>query len=116
MNQDRRTIQEIRALLGSVPEVQVPPRLDEEVRSNAVSWAKKRRAEEARIHIPLYGKIALGLVALEWCVLLYAVGPRLDMDQIIQTSVLGLVGLNLAALLTSPIILLHRQRRELSHE
>ena len=29
MNQDRRTIQEIQALLGPVPEVQVPPRLDE---------------------------------------------------------------------------------------
>lgn len=116
MNQDRRTIQEIQALLGSVPEVQVPPRLDEEVRSKAVSWGKKKRAEDARIHIPLYGKIAIGLVALEVCALLYAVGPRLDMDQIIQASVIGLVGLNIAALLTSPIILLHRQRRELSHE
>lgn len=116
MNQDHRTIQEIQALLGSVPKVQVPPRLDEEVRSKAVSWAKKRRAEEARLHIPLYGKIALGLVALELFALLYAVGPRLDIDQIIRASVLGLVGLNIAALLTSPIILLHRQRRELSHE
>ncbi|MXY81956.1 MAG: hypothetical protein F4Y91_07820 [Gemmatimonadetes bacterium] len=116
MNQDRRTIQEIRALLGSVPEVQVPPRLDEEVRSKAVSWARKRRAEEERLHVPLYGKIAIGLVALELCALLYAVGPRLDIDQIIQASVIGLVGLNIAALLTSPIILLHRQRRELSHE
>ena len=116
MNQDHRTIQEIQALLGSVPEVQVPPRLDEEVRSKAVSWARKRRAEEARLHIPLYGKIALGLVALEVCALLYAVGPKLDIDQIIQASVLGLVGLNIAALLTSPIILLHRQRRKLSHE
>ncbi len=116
MNQDHRTTQEIQALLSSVPDVQVPPRLDEEVRSNAVSWARKRRAEEARIHIPLYGKIALGLVALELFALLYAVGPKLDIDQIIQASVLGLVGLNLAALLTSPIILSHRQRRELSHE
>ena len=116
MNQDHRTIQEIRALLGPVPEVQVPPRLDEEVRSRAVSWVKKRQAEKARIHVPLYGKIALGLVALELFALLYAVGSRLDIDQIIQASVLGLVGLNVAALLTSPIILLHRQRRELSHE
>ena len=116
MNQDHRTIQEIRALLGSVPEVQVPPILDEEVRSKAVSWAKKRRAEEARIHIPLYGKIALGLVALELFALLYAVVPKLDIDQIIQVSVIGLVGLNIASLLASPIILLHRQRRELSHE
>ena len=116
MNQDRRTIQEIQALLGSVPEVQVPPRLDEEVRSKVVSWARKRRAEEARIHIPLYGKIALGLVALELFALLYAVVPKLDIDQIIQTSVIGLVGLNIAALLVSPIILLHRQRRKLSHE
>ncbi|MXX40205.1 MAG: hypothetical protein F4Z85_19450 [Gemmatimonadetes bacterium] len=118
MNQDHRTIQEIQALLGSVPEVQVPPRLDEEVRSKAVSWARKRRAEEERLHVPLYGKIAIGLVALEVCALLYAVavGPRLDIDQIIQASVIGLVGLNIAALLTSPIILLHRQRRELSHE
>ena len=49
MNQDHRTIQEIRALLGSAPEVQVPPRLDEEVRSKAVSWARKRRVEEAGI-------------------------------------------------------------------
>ena len=116
MNQDHRTIQEIQALLGSIPEVQVPPRLDEEVRSNALSWARKRRAGEERLHIPLYGKIALGLVALELFALLYAVGPRLDIDQIIQASVIGLVGLNIAALLTSPIILLHRQRRELSHE
>ena len=116
MNQDRRTIQEIQALLGSVPEVQVPPRLDEEVRSKAVNWAKKRRAEEERLHVPLYGKIALGLVALELFALLYAVGPKLDIDQIIQTSVIGLVGLNIASLLTSPIILLHRRRRKLSHE
>lgn len=116
MNQDRRTIQEIQALLGSVPEVQVPLSLDEEVQSKAASWAKKRRAEEEPLHIPLYGKTALGLVALELFALLYAVGPKLDMDQIIQASVLGLVGLNIAALLTSPIILLHRQRRELSHE
>ena len=116
MNQDRRTIQEIQALLGSVPEVQVSPRLDEEVRSKAVNWARKRQAEDARIHIPLYGKIALGLVALELFALLYAVGPKLDIDQIIQTSVIGLVGLNIASLLTSPIILLHRQRRKLSHE
>ena len=116
MNQDRRTIQEIQELLGSVPEVQVPPRLDEEVRSKAVSWDRKRRAEEDRLHIPLYGKIALGLVALELFALLYAVGPRLDIDQIIRAFVLGLVGLNVAALLTSPIILLRRQRRELSHE
>ncbi len=116
MNQDHRTIQEIQALLGSAPEVQVPPRLDEEVRSKAVSWAQKRQAEKKHLHIPLYGKIALGLVALELCALLYAVGPRLDIDQIIQASVIGLVGLNIAALLTSPIILLHRQRRELSHE
>ena len=116
MNQDHHTIQEIQALLGSAPEVQVPPRLDKEVRSNAVSWARKRQDEEARIHIPLYGKIALGLVALELFALLYAVGPKLDIDQIIQASVIGLVGLNIAALLTSPIILLHRQRRELSHE
>ena len=116
MNQDRRTIQEIRALLGSVPAVQVPPRLDEAVRSKAVSWVKKRRAEEARLHIPLYGKIALGLVALELFALLYAVGPKLDIDQIIRASVLGLVGLNVVALLASPIILLHQQRKELSHE
>ena len=116
MNQDHRTIQEIQALLGAVPEVQVPPRLDEEVRSKAVSWARNRRAEGERLHVPLYGKIALGLVALEVCALLYAVVPKLDIDQIIQASVLGLVGLNIAALLTSPIILLHCQRRELSHE
>ena len=116
MNQDRHIIQEIQALLGSVPQVQVPHRLDEEVRSKAVSWAKKRCAEEARIHVPLYGKIALGLVALELFVLLYAVGPRLDIDQIIGTAILGFVGLNVAALLASPIILLHRQRRELPHE
>ena len=116
MNQDHRTIQEIQALLGSAPEVQVPPRLDEEVRSKAVSWIRERRAEEARLHIPLYGKIALGLVALELFALLYAVGPKLDIDQIVQASVLGLVGLNIAALLTSPIIFLHRQRRGLSHE
>ena len=116
MNQDSRTIQEIRALLGPVPEVQVPPRLDEEVRSKALSWARKRRAEEERLHIPLYGKIALGLIALELFALLYAVSPTLDIDQIIQASVIGLVGLNIATLLVSPIILLHRQRRELSHE
>ena len=116
MNQDRRIIQEIQALLGSVPEVQVPHRLDEEVRSEARSWASKRRAEEERIHIPLYGKIALGLVALELFALFYAVGPRLDIDQFIRASVLGLVGLNVASLLASPIILLHRKRRELSHE
>ena len=116
MNQDRRTIQEIQALLGPVPEVQVPPRLDKEVRSKAVSWARKRWPEEERLHIPLYGKIALGLIALELFALLYAVGPRLDIDQIIQASILGLVGLNIATLLVSPIILLHRQRRELSHE
>ena len=116
MNQDRRTIQEIQALLGSVPEVQVPPRLDEEVRSKAVSWARKRWPEEERLHIPLYGKIALGLVALELFALLYAVSPTLDIDQFIRAAVLGLVGLNIAALLTSLIILLHRQRRKLSHE
>ena len=116
MNQDHRTIQEIRALLGSVPEVQVSTRLDEAVRSKAVRWAGKRWAEKERLHIPLYGKIALGLVALELFALLYAVGPKLDIDQIIRASVLGLVGLNIAALLTSPIILLHRQRRKLSHE
>ena len=86
------------------------------MRSNALRWARKRRAEEEPLHIPLYGKIALGLVALELFALLYTVGPRLDIDQIIQASVIGLVGLNIAALLTSPIILLHRQRRKLSHE
>ena len=116
MNQDRRTIQEIQALLGSAPEVQVPPRLDEEVRSKAVSWIRKKRAEKERLHVPLYGKIALGIVTLELFALLYAVGPRLDIDQIIRASVIGLVGLNVAALLTSPIILLHRQRKKLSHE
>lgn len=116
MNQDRRITQEIQALLGSVPEVQVPHRLDEAVRSKALSWTGKRRAGEARLHIPLYGKIALGLVALELCALLYAVGPRLDIDQIIRAFVIGLAGLNAASLLTSPIILLRRQRRELSHE
>ena len=67
-----------------------------------MSWARKRRAEEERIHIPLYGKIALGLVALELFALLYAVGPRLDIDQIIRAFVLGLVGLNIATLLVSP--------------
>ena len=112
MNQDRHTIREIRALLGAAPEVQVPPRLDEEVRSKAVSWARKRRDEEARIHIPLYGKIAVGLVALELFALIYAVGPKLGIDQFIRASVLGLFGLNIAALLASPIILLHRQRKE----
>ena len=81
-----------------------------------MSWARKRRAEEERLHIPLYGKIALGLVALELFALLYAVGPRLDIDQIIRASVIGLIGLNVASLLASPIILLHRQRRDLSHE
>jgi hypothetical protein len=116
MNQDRRTIREIRALLGAVPAVPVPPRLDAEVRSKAVSLVRKRRAEEERLHVPLYGKIALGLVALELFALLYAVGPKLDIDQIIQASVIGLVGLNIAALLTSPIILLRRQRKEFSHE
>ena len=116
MNQDHRTIQEIQALLRSVPEVQVPSILDEEVRSNALSWVRKRQNEEERLHIPLYGKIALGLVALELFALLYAVGPKLDIDQIIRASVLGLVGLNIAALLASPIILLHRQKRKLSHE
>ena len=116
MNQDHRTIQEIQALLGSVPEVQVPPRLDGEVRSKALRWARKRQDEEECLRIPLYVKIASGLVTLELLALLYAVGPKLDIDQIIQASVLGLVGLNIAALLTSPIILLHRQRRELSHE
>ena len=116
MNQGRHVIQEIQALLGTVPEMQVPHRLDAEVRSKALSWAKKRRAEKERIHVPLYGKIALGLVALELFALLWAVGPKLDVDQVIRASVIGLVGLNLAALLTSPIVFLHRQRRELSHE
>ncbi len=116
MNQDRRTIQEIQALLGPVPEVQVSRRLDEEVRTKALSWARKRRAEEARIHIPLYGKIALGLVALELFALLYTIGPTLDIAQLIRAFVLGLVGLNAVSLLTSPIILLHRQRRERPHE
>ncbi len=116
MNQDHRTIQEIRVLLGATPKVQVPPRLDEAVRSKAVHWASNRRAEKAKIRIPLYGKIAVGLVAVELCALLYAVGPKLDVDQIVQAAVLGLAGLNLAALLTSPLILLRRQRRELSHE
>ena len=116
MNQDRRTIQEIRALLGSVPEVQVPHGLDEEVRSKALRWARKRRAEKACIHVPLYGKIALGLVTLELFALLYAAGPTLDIAQPLQTFVLGLVGLNVVSLLTSPIILLHHQRREQLHE
>ncbi len=115
MNQNDRTIQEIQALLGPVAEMQVPPSLDEEVRSNARSWARKRQAAEARIRIPFYGKIALGLIALELFALLYAVGPRLGIDQIIRACAIGLVGLNIAALLTSPIILLSR-RRELSHE
>lgn len=116
MNQDHRVIQEVQTLLGSVPEVQVPPRLDEEIRSRAMSWVSNRRPAQEHFHVPLYGKIALGLIALEVCALLYAVGPRLDMDQIIRASVVGLVGLNVAALLMSPIILVHRQRRELSHE
>lgn len=114
MNQNCRTLQEIRRLLGPVPAVQVPPGLDEEVRSDALHWTRKRRGEVARIHLPLYGKVALGLVALELSALLYVAGPRLDIDQIIRASVLGLVGLNTASLLVSPIILFHRQRRELS--
>ena len=115
-DQDHRAIQEIQTLLGSVPEVQMPPSLDETIRSKALRWVSNRRPTQEHLHVPLYGKIALGLIALEVCALIYAVGPRLDMDQIIRASVVGLIGLNVAALLMSPIILMHRQRRELSHE
>lgn len=116
MKQDRRTIEEIQALLGTVPEMQLPQRVDDVVLAKALNWTRKRRAVQERFQVPLYGRIALAIGALELCALLYAGGTRLDIDQFIRAFAYGLVGLNIVSLLVSPIVLFYRQRGERFHE
>ena len=116
MKQDRRTIEEIQALLGTVPEMQLPQRVDDVVLANALNWARERQAVQERLQVPLYGRIALAIGALQLCALLFAGGERLDIDQFMRAFVSGLVGLNIVSLLVSPIVLLYRQRRERFHE
>ncbi len=112
MKQDRRTIEEIQALLGTVPDMQLPQRVDDVVLANALNWIRERRVVQERFQVPLYGRIALAICALELCALLFAGGTRLDIDQFMLAFVYGLVGLNIVSLLVSPIVLLYRQRRE----
>ena len=111
MNSDDRTVEEIRALLGPAPEVVVPRGVEERVRTGARSWARQRAGVGA-IHLSWPDRIALGLIGLELLALLWVAGPRLEVDQLLRGVLLGLAGLNAAALLASPVILLNFRRRE----
>ena len=111
MNPEDRAVEEIRALLGPAPEVPVPRGLEERVRAGALGWSRKRTGVGA-IQLRWPGRIAAGLIGLELVALLWTAGARLDADQLLRGVLLGLAGLNAAALLASPVILLNFQRRE----
>ncbi len=111
MNTEDRTVEEIRALLGPAPEVPVPRGVEERVRAGARSWARQRAGVGA-IRVSWPDRIALGLIGLELLALLWVAGPRLDVDQLLKGVLLALAGLNAAALLASPVILLNFRKRE----
>ena len=111
MNPEDRAVEEIRALLGPAPEVAVPRGVEERVRAGARRWARQRAGVGA-IRISWPDRIALGLIGLELLALVWVAGPRLEMDQLLRGVLLGLAGLNSAALLASPAILLNFRRRE----
>ena len=111
MNPEDRAVEEIRALLGTAPEVPVPRGVDERVRTGARRWARQRAGVGA-IRISWPDRVAFGLIGLELLALLWVAGPRLEVDQLLRGVLLGLAGLNAAALLASPAILLIFRRRE----
>ena len=111
MNPEERAVEEIRALLGPAPEVQVPRGVEERVRAGAPRWARQRAGVGA-IRISWPDRVALGLIGLELLALVWVAGPQLEMDQLLRGVLLGLAGLNAAALLASPVILLHFRRGE----
>ena len=111
MNSEERAVEEIRALLGPAPEVRVPRGVEERVRAGARRWARQRAGVGA-IRISWPDRIAFGLIGLELLALVWVAGPRLEVDQLLRGVLLGLAGLNSAALLASPVILLHFRRGE----
>lgn len=111
MNPEDRAVEEIRALLGPAPEVPVPRGLEERVRAGALGWFRRWSGVGA-IQLRWPGRVAAGLIGLELVALLWTAGARLDADQLLRGVLLGLAGLNAAALLASPVILLNFQRRE----
>ena len=110
MSPEDRTVEEIRGLLGTAPEVPVPRGVEERVKAGALGWSRRRSVVGIRVGWP--GGIAVGLIGLELLALLWVAGPRLEVDQLVWGALLGLAGLNLAALLASPVILLSFRRRE----
>ncbi len=110
MSPEDRAVEEIRALLAPAPEVSVPRGVEERVRAEALGWSRKRSVMGIRVGWP--GRIAVGLIGLELVALLGIAGPRLEMDQLLRGVLLGLAGLNAAALLASPVILLNYRKRE----
>ena len=112
MNPEDRTAREIRALLGTVPEVPVPQGVKERVSGGARRWALERQARLGGIHMRWPGSFALGLIGLELLALVWVAGPRLDEGQLLRRILLGLAGLNVAVLLISPAILLNFRRME----
>ena len=110
MNPEDRAVEEIRALLGTAPEVPVPRGVEERVKAGALGWSRRRSVVGIRVGWP--GRIGLGLIGLELLALLWVAGPRLEVDQLLGGILLGLAGLNAAALLASPVILLNFRKRE----
>ena len=110
MSPEDRVVEEIRALLGPAAEVPVPRGVEERVKAGALGWSRRRSVAGIRVGWP--GRIGLGLIGLELLALLWVVGPRLEVNQLVRGVLLGLAGLNAAALLASPVILLTYRRRE----
>lgn len=110
MNPEDRVVEEIRALLGPAPEVAVPRGVEERVRAGALGWSRRQSVAGVRVGWP--DRIAFGLIGLELLALLWVAGPRLEVDQLLRGVLLGLAGLNAAALLASPVILLNYRIRE----
>ena len=111
MSPEDRAVEEIRTLLGAAREVPVPSGLEEKVKTGARRWARQRAGVGA-IHVSWPDRVALGLIGLELLALLWVAVPRLDVDQLLTGVLLALAGLNAAALLASPVILLNFRRRE----
>ena len=84
------------------------------MRAGALGWARRRSVVGTRVGWP--GRIAAGLIGLELFALLWVAGPRLEVDQLLRGGLFALVGLNAAALLASPVILLNFQRGKGFHE
>ena len=112
MKPEDRAAEEIRALLGPAREVPVPRGLEERVRTGARRWARERWNSPGVLQVRWPGRIAAGLIGLELLALLWVAGPGLDVDQLLTGVLLGLAGLNAAALLASPVILLNFRKRE----